>query len=124
MKLKPYLLGIVVMLGFISSCNLAYAQESPKPWTLCVYWDARSKSTNYVILTKIGEVKRPLGLGFDLEIDAFAGSDAYANLVGGVSIGKTFPVAQNVDFKLGLGVSTQQGKPTGAGLLIGLTYRF
>jgi hypothetical protein len=110
-------------LGLAMAClTPAFAQENP--YSLAVHWDFRTKTTNAVVLRQIGLIKRPFGAAFDLEVDGFAGSDIETNLVAGFSIGKTFPVAENVDFKFGVAVSTQENRPTGAGLLLGLTVRF
>ena len=109
----------LIALSAMSGMSLAQTD-----WSLACYWDARTKTTNAVVLRQIGTIKRPFGAQFDLEVDGFVGSDALSNIVGGISIGKTFPIAANVDFKFGLAISTQQSKPSGAGLLVGLTVRF
>lgn len=88
------------------------------------YWDLRTKTAAGVVLRRIGLIKQPLGFDFDLEVDGFAGADMDANILGGVSIGKTLHVAQNVDFKFGIAGTFSQNKPTGVGLLLGLGVRF
>lgn len=112
---------LLVLLCLALSC-IGFSQDHQ--WSIAAYWDARTKTTNAVVLRRIGIVEKPFGLKFDLEVDGFAGSDMDSNLLAGVSIGKTFPVAQNADFKFGLGVSTQQNKPSGIGLILGLAWRF
>lgn len=102
---------------------VAKAQEV-RQWSIAAVWDFRTHTSSAVALRNIGTVDRPFGLGFNLDVDGFAGADMESNITGGVAIGHTFPVARNVDFKVGLAISATQNKPTGAGLLLGLTYRF
>lgn len=111
---------LMLIAALLGASLTAMAQE----WSLAGYWDVRSKATNVVVLRRIGLIEKPFGSSFDLEVDGFAGSDMDTNLVAGVSLGKTFSVAQNVDFKVAIAVATQESKPTGAGLILGVTIRF
>ena len=98
----------------------AYAGD----WSLCAYWDARTKTTNAIVLTRLGTVDNIFGSKLSLEVDAFAGSDMDNNLLGGFAIGKTVPIAANASVKFGVGFATQQNKPVGAGLLLGVAWKF
>ncbi len=110
----------LIALSAMSGATLA--QESP--WSIAAYWDARTKTTNAVVLRQIGTIRRPFGASFNLQVEGFVGSDIESNLVGGFALTNDFKVAENVDFKFGLAISTQQDKPSGAGLILGLTVRF
>lgn len=117
------LLNLLSILVVLLLPIAAKAQEV-REWSLAAVWDFRTHTSSAVVLRNIGIVEKPLGLKFNLDVDGFAGADMDSNITGGVAIGHTFPVARNVDFKFGLAISATQNKPTGAGLLLGLTYRF
>lgn len=120
MKLKT-----LFLLALLAIAAIAPAQDpTPQPWSIAAVWDFRTKTSSAVVLRNIGKIEQPLGFKFDLDLDAFAGSDIDSNVTGGLAISKTQAIAKNVDFKFGLTVSVTQNKPTGAGLLLGLTYRF
>lgn len=120
MKLKTLLLPALLAIAAIAPAQ----DPTPQPWSIAAVWDFRTKTSSAVILRSIGKIEQPLGFKFDLDLDAFAGSDIDSNVTGGIAISKTFPAARNVDFKFGLAISATQNKPVGAGLLLGLTYRF
>jgi len=117
--MKRFLLLISLL---VMTC-ISGAQEI-RQWSLAAVWDFRTHTSSAVVLRNIGTSDRPLGLKFSLEVDGFAGADLQSNITGGIAIGKTFPVAKNADFKFGIAISATQNKPTGAGLLLGITYRF
>lgn len=113
----------LAILALCLSSVCAFAQESGK-WSMGIYWDLRTKTTSGIVLREVGKINRPFGSNLVLDVDAFAGSDLDNNLLAGFAVGKSFSVAQNVDFKFSVAAATAQNKPTGAGLIAVLTWRF
>lgn len=104
MKLKPYLLGIVVMLGFISSCNLAYAQEEPaSPVSLTARYGFDRKEWSLIGAYTFDPLWTDLGgkKGFNIELYGLAGGNANSGVLGG-GLRLVYPVHPRVSLTLGL----------------------
>ena len=96
-------------------------------WSAAAYWNLKTKESSVVALTKVGAIRRPLGLGIDLDVDAFAGSTLAGNVLAGFSVGGSFPLAENLTFKLALGTDYRLGmqpRDFSLGLILGVTWKF
>ncbi len=96
-------------------------------WGISVYKDFRTHETSVVVLRRIGPLEKPFGLNVNFDIDAFAGTNMSGDAVVGAAVSYTFPLARNLDVKLGLGTTWQPGqqfRAAGVGALVGFTYRF
>lgn len=113
---------LLLPLAILAIAPAAYCQELSG--SLFAMWDLRTKTTSFVALRPIGKIDRPLGLNIQLDVDGFAGADTTNNMIGGFSVGKTFDLATNIQFKFALAATTSQSKPVGIGLIIGLGWRF
>lgn len=124
--MRKLLIPFIATIAFLAPAP-AQSQDQPSVWSVAYYADFRTHENSAVVLRRIGSLDQPLGLKCSFDIEGFAGSNMAGDLVAGVAISKFFPVAKNVDFKLGLGTTWQPGqqfKDAGVGLLIGLAYRF
>jgi hypothetical protein len=126
--MKPRTLLLGIMPAIVMSCQPAFAQDpTPSPWSIATYWDFRTKESSIVVLRKIGPLEKPFGTSLTLDIEGFAGSNVAGDAVVGVAVSGTFPVAKNLDFKIGAGTTWQPGQQlnsAGFGLLLGVSYRF
>lgn len=120
--MKRTLLTAVALMSFAVP---VVAQQSP--WSIATYFDFRTKESSVVVLRKIGPIEKPFGTNLTLDLEGFAGSNVAGDAVVGVAVSGTFPIAKNLDFKVGAGTTWQPGqqfRDAGFGLLLGVSYRF
>ena len=83
--------------------------------------DLKSGRTRQVAIASIGEIRKPLGLNFNLQVDGFAGIDA--GVYPGVWISYSRPVAENVVFKFGPAFTFEDQRVRFPGFAVGFEFR-
>jgi hypothetical protein len=93
-------------------------------WTGAVYYNFKDHRPSAVALTKLTDFSHVLGK-FSLELDGFAGValDGQA-AVAGFTLGKSFPLADQVSAFVGAAVAVASGRPVSFGFLAGVGVRF
>jgi hypothetical protein len=95
---------ILSVLGLCLVASSALGQEQESPWSLGAYYSFGQKDYAAVTANKIRTLENVLNLGFDLDVNGFAGvAMRGATLVGGSLTAKA-EVARGVFAFLGLGV--------------------
>ena len=100
--------------------GLCTAQE----WASNLFYDFQARQTAIVATRRLTTFNDILGKGFSLDLDAFAGIYQDGITVGGFSVGKRIPLAQNLGGYAGFGVSTSDGRPVSLGLVLGCSIKF
>lgn len=100
--------------------GLCTAQE----WASNLFYDFQARQTAIVATRRLTTFEDVLGKGFSVDLDAFAGMYQDGKPVGGLSLGKRFPLAKNLGGYAGFGVSTSDGKPVSVGFVLGASVKF
>ena len=95
---------VLLLLLAIVSVTAAIAQESP-PWSLGAFYQFRDKSTSVVAYNRIDTFDDALKVKWlDIDLSAFVGTGPDQTPIGG-AITMRLPVADNLSFNLGVGIS-------------------
>lgn len=86
--------------------------------------DVKTGLTREVVITSIGEIRKPLGLNFNLAIDGFAGLNSWDHVYPGVWVSGRVPLAENFNLKFGPAFTYEENRVRFPGLVIGFEIRF
>ena len=105
------------------------ADPAPAPfsWSWMGYDDLKDHQVYAVVGTQVGSLTDLFGRkDWSLDLGLMTGTSLKnGNLLAGVSVGKSFAIANEVSFYAGAGVKYQQGTnlPVSAGPMFGLSYK-
>lgn len=82
-------------------------------------WQARP-----VVTSPVGAIRNPLGLKFDLNVDAYAGVNDFDRVVPGMWISGGLRAADNMTVRVGPALELNNGRVRCPGVMIGFTIHF
>jgi len=107
----------------IGCSRVGHAQATGS--TAWVY-DLKYNESSAVVLKQIGTLHNVIGKGFELDVQAFAGSNVSrkGRPVAGVLLTRGFDLAQEVSGLVGFGLNTQDGRQVSFVVAAGASWRF
>jgi hypothetical protein len=103
---------------------LATFASADTNWSGALYYNLKTRDSSVVALTKLTDFSRVLGK-FSLELDGFAGVALNGQLgVAGFTVGRSFPIADQVSAFAGAAVAVSSGRPVSVGFVAGVSVRF
>lgn len=85
-------------------------------------FDPLDGTSTPVVVRHLGEIRKPLGQKFNLDVDAFAGVKREKPIIG-TWVSKRWTLAENVTFNLGPAVIYEESRFRVPGMIFGVQFR-